>query len=444
MCTVILTGCKNTPLIPSAYKGSSQTQEAIPEITIGEDYSSKKPAMVINDDTTPRENEIPATEPETDSFEGYVLSEEEKSSPNVICKNTAETGVVTLAFVGDINFDDGYSNMINYRNNGSTMAAVLSPNLLSLLNSADIAMANNEFPYSNGGTPLSGKTFTFRAKPETVKNLNEMGIDIVSLANNHAMDHGREALLDTFSTLNEAGIPFVGAGKNIEEACTPVYFIAGGMKIAFVSATQIERTYTPDTKEATATEPGVLRTLDPARFLQVINEADNNADLTIVYVHWGSENTYEVDSSQRELAAKYVEAGADLIIGDHAHVLQGFEYINDVPIIYSVGNFWFSSKDIDSCVILARAKDKKIESIQFIPCVQHNCRTDMYEKGDSEYNRLLGVIAGLSYNVSVDENGYIYNGQGNGIAPAAPKPIKKAAYQTSADETVNQAGAVTD
>jgi len=312
----------------------------------------------------------------------------------------------------------------------------MNQTLLEELNSADIFMVNNEFPYSNGGTPLAGKTFAFRAKPETAKNLTEMGADIVSLANNHAFDHGEQALLDTFDTLDEIDVPYVGAGKNIDEACKPFYFVAGGMKIAYVSATQIERTTTPDTKEATASSAGVLRTLDPTKFLAVIEEAEANADLTVVYVHWGSENVYEVEGSQRDLATRYANAGADLIIGDHSHCLQGFEYVQGVPVVYSLGNFWFNSKNLDTCVVQAVAAEGKIESVRFIPCCQHDCRTDMYEKGDSEYSRILGVMQYLSYDVSIDEDGFVTDGEGRGVTPVQPKAVSKPNYAQQTENTV--------
>ena len=116
-------------------------------------------------------------------------------------------------------------------------------------------MVNNEFPYTDRGTPTPGKKFTFRAKPEYASYLTDMGTDVVSLANNHAYDYGEVSLTDSIDTLNRIGMPFVGAGRNLEEAVKPVYFIANDKRIAFISATQIERTDNPDTKEATLDSP---------------------------------------------------------------------------------------------------------------------------------------------------------------------------------------------
>lgn len=436
--SVSVSGCS----LPSLYeKDASKNAEANEEaLEPLQEESNEPPAMVLNkaDDAETEDEEITMEEPpeeEEDSFHGYVLSEEEKADPNVICMETKEEGQAELVFAGDINFDPNYSIMSTYKSIGNGMAGVLGRDLVDQFKDADIAMINNEFPYSDGGSPLANKTFTFRASPDSVKNLNEMGIDIVSLANNHAYDHGMEALLDTFDTLDGAGIAYVGAGHDIKEAMQPKYFIAGGMKIAYVSATQIERTPSPDTKEATEDSAGVLRTLDPERFLTVIKEASDNADLTVVYVHWGSENTYDVDDSQKSLARQYVESGADLIIGDHSHCLQGFEYVNGVPVIYSLGNFWFSSKDIDTAIVKAVVADKKVQSVQFVPCHQQNCKTRLLNKNtDGDYERILAEMVTLSFDVSIDEDGYVTNGAGTGVAAGPARELKKASYQTQAPD----------
>ncbi len=428
--TLCITGC-DVPGTADVANEKAAEEKTEPVIVLEEE--PKKPVIVLNKEEVSGNDTAEDKPAEDESFHGYVLSEEEKNDPRVRCMETAEEGRVVLDFAGDINFDEHYSNMNKYNSAGAGMAGVLSAGLIEELNSADIFMINNEFPYSDRGTPTAGKRFTFRARPSMVKNLTEIGADIVTLANNHAYDHGPDALIDTFETLEGASIPYVGAGRNIDEACEPFYYIAGGMKIGFVAATQIERGDSPDTKEAKADSPGVLRTLDPTRFLDVIRKADENDDITVVFVHWGSENTYDVDASQKQLARDYVAAGADLIVGAHSHCLQGFEYVDGVPVLYSLGNFWFSSKDIDTGVLQVVMSDKKVESVRFIPCVQHNCRTDMYEKGDGEYDRLLGVMARLSYDVSIDEDGYATPGAGNGVAPHEPKPLKKASYQTGAE-----------
>ncbi len=405
---LLLSGCSKPDVRGTFEDIFGGKEEAAEEIST---EPEELPEIVLNlpePEPVPEEIEEEPEEEPDNLFEGYLLSEEDVSENGVFCKSVAEPEKVRIVFAGDINFDKHYANMNAMAQRGGTIDSVLSEDLIALLNDADICMINNEFPYSSRGTPTPGKTYTFRADPETVNYLHDMGADIVSLANNHAYDHGPDAMLDTLDILEEAQIPYVGAGRNIEEASKPVYFIAGGMKIAFVSATQIERSQPPDTKEATETEPGVLRTLDPARFLEVIRKAEEQADFVIVYVHWGSEGTNQYEASQRDLAAAYAEAGADLIIGDHPHVLQGFDYAGNVPVMYSLGNFWFNSKTIDTCAVEAVLSGKELVSLRFLPCLQKGCFTRLFEEGDSEFTRILEAERSYSTSaVQIDDAGYV-------------------------------------
>ena len=329
----------------------------------------------------------------------------------IYSKETANPDEVVMRFVGDVCFFDGFSLMGAFRDRGSDIANCIDANLLTLMKDADIFMLNNEFCYSERGTPIEGKKYAFRSKPSNVTILADMGADIVSLANNHAYDWGPDALSDTVDVLNNAKVPFVGAGKDIYEAMRPVYFKANGKTISFVSATQIERLGNPDTKEATENSPGVLRTLDPEKACRVIQNAKENSDFCVMYVHWGSENTDLVEASQRELAKKYVESGVDLIVGDHSHCRQGIDYIEDVPVFYSLGNYWFNSKTVDTgiaeVVLSTKMKDEAnqdnpvyIKSVRFIPAIQRNFSTSSVD--DSEKERILSYLQGISNYAEID------------------------------------------
>ena len=273
------------------------------------------------------------------------------------------------------------------------------------MRSADVFMLNNEFPFSTGGTPTPGKKFTFRANPSNIELYEQMGVDVVSLANNHAYDYGETALMDTFTTLENANIPYVGAGRNIDEAKKPLYLIANGIKIAIVSATQIERNATPDTKEATATSAGVLRCMDPSALLEVIAEAKANSDFVVLYIHWGTESQEQTDWLQDEQAPIYAQAGVDLIIGDHPHCLQKIDVVSGVPVIYSLGNFWFNSKTQNTCLVEITVNKDGMETFQFIPCIQNDCRTILLE--GNEKDGVLNYMRGLSPNVLIDDDGYV-------------------------------------
>lgn len=334
-----------------------------------------------------------------------LLNEAVQKGQNVHLVNCADSGNVTFAFAGDILLDDEYAMMFHYRTRGSDINDTFSADLLERMRSADVFMLNNEFPFSSRGTPTENKTFTFRADPANVEMYELLGVDVVSLANNHAYDYGEEALLDTFSTLEEAGIPYVGAGRNIDEAKKPVYFIANGIKIAVVSATQIERNAVPDTKEATATSAGVLRCMDPSALLEVIAEAKENSDFVILYIHWGTESQAETDWLQDKQAPVYAQAGVDLIVGDHPHCLQKLDSESGVPVVYSLGNYWFNSKTQNTCLVEVGIKKEGMEYFRFVPCIQENCRTRQLE--GSEKAEVLNYMRGLSPGVSIDDEGYV-------------------------------------
>ncbi len=324
---------------------------------------------------------------------------------NIYAKETANEKEVTIAFAGDILFDPNYSVMASLLQRTNGIYDSISADLIEEMQNADIMMVNNEFPYSGRGTPTEGKQFTFRARPESASILEDLGVDIVSLANNHAYDYGEEAFLDTLDILTEMGMPYVGAGRNLEEASEPVYFIAGDIKIAVVSATQIERLENPDTKGATETTPGVFRCLNPDKLLEVVRKAKGNSDFVIVYIHWGTENTAEPDWLQMDQAPKIVEAGADLVIGDHSHCLQPIQYVNGVPVVYSLGNFWFNSKELDTCLIKAVIDENGLKSLQFVPALQKGCTTTMLHGEDK--TRVLDYMRSISPKVEIDEEGII-------------------------------------
>ena len=345
--------------------------------------------------------EVDVLRAENERLYNEAISKGEK----VFQVNCADQEQIKLAFAGDILLDDEYAMMFRYRSRGSDINDTFSATLLERMRNADVFMLNNEFPFSTRGTPTEGKTFTFRANPSNIEMYAQIGVDLVSLANNHAYDYGEQALLDTFSTLEGAGIPYVGAGRNIEEAKKPVYLIANGMKIAVVSATQIERNAVPDTKEATMTNAGVLRCMDPTALLEVIAQAKANSDFVILYIHWGTESQETTDWLQDKQAPIYAEAGVDLIIGDHPHCLQKIDCISGVPVVFSLGNYWFNSKTQNTCLVEVQLTKEGLKSLQFIPCLQENCRTSQLESAKKE--EVLNYMRKLSPNVQIDSEGYV-------------------------------------
>jgi poly-gamma-glutamate synthesis protein (capsule biosynthesis protein) len=334
------------------------------------------------------------------NYSSYLLS-------NVTWVDCADKNEVTMDFIGDINFSEDWYTTQALDARGGELESCISPEVLEELTSADITMANNEFTFSNGGTAVEGKTYVFRADPVRVSYYEQMGVDIVSLANNHAWDYGEEALLDTMDTLRGAGISYVGAGKNLKEAETIRYFVANGRKIAVVSATQIERYYSY-TREASEDSAGVLKTLDPEIFLEVIREAKAHSDYVIAVVHWGTEGYLYPDADERTLAEQYITAGADAVLGGHAHRLQGMTFIDDKPVVYSMGNFWFSTGDLYTTVVKVKINKLGELSVTFIPCEQKDLTVSLLT-GEDETDGFYKYIADLSSNIGIDANGTAYN-----------------------------------
>ena len=341
---------------------------------------------------------------EESAHNAAVIFEGDEDYTHVIGTGDAET--VTIGFAGDILFDTGYAVGDAFRRAGNTAEGVVGQSLLEKMRGVDIMMVNNEFAYSNGGVPTEGKTYTFRADPASAYILETMGVDIVGLANNHAYDYGQQAFLDTMSALDNAGIVYAGGGATIEQASHPVYYITdNGMKIAIICATQIERLDNPDTKAATETSPGVFRCLNDSLLLEKVREARERNAYVVVYIHWGTESTTEIDYLQRDQAKEIAQAGANLIIGSHPHVLQKIDYVEGVPVVYSLGNYIFNSKTLDTGMIITTLHKDGAVNLQFVPAIQSGCTVT--EATGSEYSRILGEMAMMSPGINIDGNGYI-------------------------------------
>ncbi len=347
-------------------------------------------------------------EPVDNSKYGKILADEEYCAENrIYAIDAGYDDEVSLLFAGDISFADGYANMETLKQRGGEIAAAFDDNTLEIMQSADIFMVNNEFTYTSRGTPTEEKAFTFRGNPDYVRYLKDIGADVVSVANNHVYDYGEVSLLDTLDTLEGAGVPYVGAGRNIDEAVKPVYFIVNDIKIALVSATQIERLDNPDTKGATADSAGTFRCWNNDRIYDVIKDAAAQSDYVVAYIHWGTENEEIPDWAQDKMAPKLAEAGADLIIGDHPHILQKIGYIGSTPIIYSLGNYWFNSKTLDTGLLeVTLDTEGHTNTVRFIPAIQSGCRTVVVNGAEAE--RVLDHMRELSGGVTIDSEGYIH------------------------------------
>jgi poly-gamma-glutamate synthesis protein (capsule biosynthesis protein) len=208
---------------------------------------------------------------------------------------------------------------------------------------ADIAMVNLENPVTTRGKRVP-KPYNFRMHPRFLRALTDCGIDIVTIANNHVFDYGKEGLFDTISYLDSSGVKHVGAGRDYREAYRPVLFHIRGRTIGFLGYYG-----GGEAPGAGKNRPGVARR-DLPRVRDAILALKNtlHADYIVVNLHWGTEKARFPDNEQSAFARNVIDAGADAVIGHHPHVLQGIERYHDGVIAYSLGNFIFGGNSRSS------------------------------------------------------------------------------------------------
>jgi poly-gamma-glutamate synthesis protein (capsule biosynthesis protein) len=257
---------------------------------------------------------------------------------------TATEPAVTLAAVGDVMLGRTVGEAI-----GRYGADYPFQQVAAVLREADIAFANLEVPITAGGAPAQ-KDYVFRTPPEAAAGLAGAGLDIVSLANNHVLDYGVVGLADTLAALGQAGIAATGAGEDEAAARTPAILGVEGLRVAFLGYVQVPDDSVSGFGEAELAagpdRPGVAWARREAVIADV-EAAAREADLVVVSLHAGTEYQEEPSALQRELAHAAVDAGADLVLGHHPHVLQGIERYKGALIAYSLGNFVFDFDETD-------------------------------------------------------------------------------------------------
>lgn len=332
---------------------------------------------------------------ETEAKETELKEEEYQETTNQ---------AVTLLFSGDILLSDHV--LAAYQKAGG-INGVLDQQYLREIKDADVFFANEEFPFSNRGTQAPDKQFTFRLPPEKVDIFREIGVDGVTLANNHALDYGTEALLDTCAVLDQAGIPHTGAGADLTKASEEVIYEIHGVRIAVIGATRV----IPVANWAAAGgHPGMLAAYDPAVLLKRIRDLKTENDLVIACIHWGIERAEMPNDVQKSLGKQMIDAGADLVVGSHPHVLQGIEYYKDKPIVYSLGNFIFGSS-IPRTALLKVQYDGTQEAaermkLSLLPGTSGAGYTHTLDS-EAKKQEFFQYMKSISFGVSYDEDGTV-------------------------------------
>lgn len=251
---------------------------------------------------------------------------------------------LTIAMAGDVHFEGVLEARLD------EPATALSP-VTSTLAAADVAMVNLETSVGTGGTPEPGKRYTFQAPPRAFAALAAAGIDVATMANNHALDFGQGPLPGTFEAIDAAAVAdpplaVVGLGRDAAEAFQPSRTDVDGTVVATIGATVADLDPTADPTgqwAATARSPGTADALDPTRLLRAVARADGSADVVVVYMHWGVQDERCPTSAQQTFAADLVDQGADVVVGSHAHLLQGDGRLGGGYVAYGLGNYaWYT------------------------------------------------------------------------------------------------------
>ncbi|MCL2882355.1 MAG: CapA family protein [Coriobacteriia bacterium] len=267
---------------------------------------------------------------------------------------------VSVAAVGDICFMDS-----NHNSLGSAESLLAS--MKTQLSAADLTVGNLEVALTNGGSSQD-KTYTFRAPLSNAGGMAAAGIDVVSVANNHALDYGRSQLPAELDALHQAGLTVAGGGLNKKQAWSPQTVNRNGARIGVLAFSEI----TPAEFAATETQPGVAYTQDSTAITAAVAaaKASKKYDYLIVVMHWGVEGDYQDNKRQINEAHALIDAGADAIIGSHPHRLQGVEYYKNGLIAYSLGNFVFGTSALESrqtMLLNFQLTDKGVQAVTALP-----------------------------------------------------------------------------
>jgi poly-gamma-glutamate synthesis protein (capsule biosynthesis protein) len=248
-----------------------------------------------------------------------------------------ESRPVTLAFGGDVHFEGVISGRLA-RDPGTALGPIAS-----VLKRADIAVVNLETAVTDRGTPAP-KEFTFRAPASAFAALKAAGVDAANMANNHGMDYGPVGLRDSLAAAKAAKFPVVGAGADADEAFRAKVFEVKGQRVAIIGATQVLDASLAAAWSAGGGKAGLASAYQTDRLVAAVEAARRDADTVVVFLHWGQErNTCPIER-QKDLAGQLARAGADVVVGSHAHVLLGGGMLDGAYVHYGLGNFVFYAR----------------------------------------------------------------------------------------------------
>ena len=282
-------------------------------------------------------------------------------------------GSITLAFAGDVNFAGRTRRLL------ADPATAFGP-ITGVLRSADFSAVNLETAITGGGTPQP-KTYHFRAPASAFTALRDAGIDLVTMANNHVLDYGPAGLADTLAAARAARFPYVGIGDSAAAAWAPYLTTIKGVRLAVIGVSQVAEL--ASSWVATPTRPGEANAIDLGRTLAAVRSARRLASVVIVFMHWGTEGQACPDQAQLSLARQLAAAGASIIIGAHAHMLQGSGWLGRTFVAYGLGNFlwWERSYSTATGVLELTLHPHAPLTAQFIPATVSGTGQPIADRG---------------------------------------------------------------
>jgi poly-gamma-glutamate synthesis protein (capsule biosynthesis protein) len=272
---------------------------------------------------------------------------------------------VTLAFAGDVHFEGELRGKL-----AADPGSVLGP-IAPVLAAADLAVVNLETAITERGEPAP-KRYTFRAPASAFTALAAAGVDVASMANNHGLDYGPVGLEDSLTAAALSGFPVIGIGRDAAQAYAPYRTVVDGQRIAVLAATQVLDGNLIEAWTATDTRPGLASAKDVDRLVAAVAEARATSDTVVAFLHWGIERQECPSAAQQELARRLVSAGADVVVGGHAHRVQGAGRLGGALVAYGLGNFAFYAKPgaaASSGVLLVTVTGREVDAYEWRPAV---------------------------------------------------------------------------
>lgn len=315
-----------------------------------------------------------------------------------------EDNDITLSLAGDVMMDGSVGLLVGQHGYDYPWLKVAD-----YFRASDLSIINLETSITSAGQIWPDKQFNFRSNPANLDAMKAAGIDMVVLANNHVLDYDREGLTDTINHLRTREISYVGGGKNLEEALRGAIINKKGKKIGVLAFSRV----IPHVGwYAGPNRSGVVGAYDgnTQAMFRRIEEMKKEVDILVLSLHWGIERSLEPRPEDIKIAKAAIDAGVDIVMGHHPHVLQGVEIYKGKPIFYSLGNFVFGSADpLTRTTMIGQVliKDRGLDKVKLIPCTIVNGRPVPLEGKEGQETILYMEELSKAYNTNIDSQGII-------------------------------------